>query len=68
MIKISEILDKMLIEFKDSGVDNTEFIMSEANVLKLSEELGVPDSLVIDYKGMIVTAMEGCDEFKIYLR
>lgn len=68
MIKISEILDKMLIEFKDSGADNTEFIMSEANVLKLSEELGVPDSLVIDYKGMVVTAMEGCDEFKIYLR
>ena len=68
MIKISEILDKMLIEFKDSGVDNTEFIMSEANVLKLSEELGVPNSLVIDYKGMVVTAMEGCDEYKIYLR
>jgi hypothetical protein len=66
MIKISEILDKMLIEFKES--DNTEFLMSEANVLKLSEELGVPDSLVIDYKGMVVTAMEGCDEFKIYLR
>ena len=66
MIKITEILDKMLIEFKES--DNTEFLMSEANVLKLSEELGVPDSLVIDYKGMIVTAMEGCDEFKIYLR
>ena len=66
MIKISEILDKMLLEFKES--DNTEFLMSEANVLKLSEELGVPDSLVIDYKGMIVTAMEGCDEFKIYLR
>lgn len=66
MIKISEILDKMLIEFKES--DNTEFLMSEANVIKLSEELGVPDSLVIDYKGMVVTAMEGCDEFKIYLR
>ena len=66
MIKITEILDKMLIEFKES--DNTEFLMSEANVLKLSEELGVPDSLVIDYKGMVVTAMEGCDEFKIYLR
>lgn len=66
MIKISEILDKMLIEFKES--DNTEFLMSEANVMKLSEELGVPDSVVIDYKGMIVTAMEGCDEFKIYLR
>ena len=66
MIKISEILDKMLIEFKES--DNTEFLMSEANVLKLSEELGVPDSLVIDYKGMVVTAMEGCDEYKIYLR
>lgn len=66
MIKITEILDKMLIEFKES--DNTEFLMSEANVMKLSEELGVPDSVVIDYKGMIVTAMEGCDEFKIYLR
>ena len=66
MIKISEILDKMLIEFKESN--NTEFLMSEANVLKLSEELGVPDSLVIDYKGMVVTAMEGCDEYKIYLR
>lgn len=66
MIKISEILDKMLIEFKES--DNTEFLMSEANVMKLSEELGVHDSVVIDYKGMIVTAMEGCDEFKIYLR
>lgn len=66
MIKITEILDKMLIEFKDS--DNSELIMSEANVIKLSEELGVPDSLVIDYKGMVVTAMEGCDEFKIYLR
>ena len=66
MIKITEILDKMLIEFKKS--DNTEFLMSEANVMKLSEELGVPDSVVIDYKGMIVTAMEGCDEFKIYLR
>jgi hypothetical protein len=66
MIKISEILDKMLIEFKDSP--NTEFLMSEANVLKLSAELGVPDSVVIDYKGMVVTAMEGCDEFKIYLR
>lgn len=66
MVKISEILDKMLIEFKDS--DNSEFIMSEGNVKKLSEEMGVPDSVVIDYKGMIVTAMEGCDEFKIYLR
>ena len=66
MIKISEILDKMLIEFKES--DNTEFIMSENNVKKLSEEMGVPDSVVIDYKGMIITAMEGCDEFKIYLR
>lgn len=66
MLKISEILDKMLIEFKES--DNTEFIMSENNVKKLSEEIGVPDSVVIDYKGMIVTAMEGCDEFKIYLR
>lgn len=66
MIKITEILDKMLIEFKES--DNTEFLMSEANVMKLSAELGVPDSVVIDYKGMIVTAMEGCDEFKIYLR
>lgn len=66
MINITEILDKMLIEFKES--DNTEFLMSEANVMKLSEELGVPDSVVIDYKGMIVTAMEGCDEFKIYLR
>lgn len=66
MIKITEILDKMLIEFKES--DNTEFLMSEANVMKLSEELGVPDSVVIDYKGMVVTAMEGCDEFKIYLR
>ncbi|CAB5218827.1 hypothetical protein UFOVP215_44 [uncultured Caudovirales phage] len=66
MIKISEILDKMLLEFKES--DNTEFLMSEANVIKLSEELGVPESIVIDYKGMIVTAMEGCDEFKIYLR
>lgn len=66
MIKITEILDKMLIEFKES--ENTEFLMSEANVMKLSAELGVPDSVVIDYKGMIVTAMEGCDEFKIYLR
>lgn len=66
MIKITEILDKMLIEFKES--DNTEFLMSESNVIKLSKELGVPDSLVIDYKGMVVTAMEGCDEFKIYLR
>jgi phage-related protein len=66
MIKITEILDKMLIEFQ--GSDNSEFIMSEANVIKLSEELGVPDSLVIDYKGMVVTAMVGCDEFKIYLR
>lgn len=56
----------MLIEFQ--GSDNSEFIMSEANVIKLYEELGVPDSLVIDYKGMVVTAMEGCDEFKIYLR
>ena len=66
MLKISEILDKMLIEFKES--DNTEFIMSENNVKKLSEEIGVPDSVVIDYKGMVITAMEGCDEFKIYLR
>ena len=66
MLKISEILDKMLIEFKES--DKTEFIMSENNVKKLSEEMGVPDSVVIDYKGMIITAMEGCDEFKIYLR
>lgn len=66
MIKITDILDKMLVEYKDS--DNTEFIMSEANVIKLSAELGVPDSVVIDYKGMVVTAMEGCDEFKIYLR
>ena len=66
MVKISEILDKMLIEFKES--DNTEFIMSENNVKKLSEEMGVPDSVVIDYKGMVITAMEGCDEFKIYLR
>jgi len=66
MVKITDILDKMLIEFE--GSDNTEFIMSEANVIKLSEELGVPDSVVIDYKGMIVTAMEGYDEFKIYLR
>lgn len=66
MVKITNILDQMLEEFQDSN--NTEFIMSEGNAIKLAQELGVEDSIAVDYKGFQVTIMEGCDEFKIYIR
>lgn len=59
MIIYKNILDKMLEYYKGEG---KAFVMSEANLIKVIEELGA-----MEYKGMALTSAENLEEDKIYL-
>jgi len=66
MFKLTDILDKMLIEF---GEGYTEFIVSPDNWDKLSEELNeVIPMEELEYKGLKIVKMDGIDDFKIHIR
>lgn len=66
MFKLTDILDKMLIEF---GEGYTEFIVSPNNFDKLSEELNeVIPMEELEYKGLKILKMDGIEENKIHIR
>lgn len=66
MFKLTDILDKMLIEF---GEGYTEFIVSPENFDKLSEELNeVIPMEELEYKGLKIVKMDGIEENKIHIR
>jgi len=66
MFKLTDILDKMLIEFGDGY---TEFIVSPNNFDKLSEELNeVIPMEELEYKGLKIVKMDGIEENKIHIR
>jgi len=66
MFKLTDILDKMLIEF---GEGYTEFIVSPNNFDKLSEELNeVIPMEELEYKGLKIVKMDGIEENKIHIR
>lgn len=66
MFKLTDILDKMLIEF---GEGYSEFIVSPNNFDKLSEELNeVIPMEELEYKGLKIVKMDGIDDFKIHIR
>ena len=66
MFKLTDILDKMLIEFGDGY---TEFIVSPDNFDKLSEELNeVIPVEELEYKGLKIVKMDGIEENKIHIR
>lgn len=66
MFKLTDILDKMLIEF---GEGYTEFICSPDNYDKLSNELFDECPIgELSYKGLKIIQMEGIEENKIHIR
>ena len=66
MFKLTDILDKMLIEF---GEGYSEFIVSPENFDKLSEELNeVIPMEELEYKGLKIVKMDGIEENKIHIR
>ena len=66
MFKLTDILDKMLIEF---GEGYSEFICSPNNFDKLSEELNeVIPMEELEYKGLKIVKMDGIEENKIHIR
>lgn len=66
MFKLTDILDKMLIEF---GEGYSEFIVSPNNFDKLSEELNeVIPMEELEYKGLKIVKMDGIEENKIHIR
>jgi hypothetical protein len=66
MFKLTDILDKMLVEF---GEGYTEFIVSPNNFDKLSEELNeVIPMEELEYKGLKIVKMDGIEENKIHIR
>jgi len=66
MLVLTDILDKMLIEF---GEGYTEFIVSPNNFDKLSEELNeVIPMEELEYKGLKIVKMDGIEENKIHIR
>jgi len=66
MFKLTDILDKMLIEF---GEGYSEFIVSPDNFDKLSEELNeVIPMEELEYKGLKIVKMDGIEENKIHIR
>ena len=66
MFKLTDILDKMLIEF---GEGQTEFIVSPNNFDKLSIELSDECPIgELEYKGLKIVKMDGIDDFKIHIR
>ena len=66
MFKLTDILDKMLIEF---GEGYSEFIVSPENFDKLSEELNeVIPMEELEYKGLKILKMDGIEENKIHIR
>jgi len=66
MLVLTDILDKMLIEF---GEGYTEFIVSPDNWDKLSNELTDECPIgELEYKGLKIVKMDGIDDFKIHIR
>ena len=66
MFKLTDILDKMLIEFGDGY---TEFIVSPDNYDKLSNELFDECPIgELSYKGLTIVKMDGIEENKIHIR
>ena len=66
MFKLTDILNKMLIEF---GEGYTEFIVSPNNYDILSNELFDECPIgELEYKGLKIVKMDGIEENKIYLR
>jgi len=66
MFKLTDILDKMLIEF---GEGYTEFIVSPDNWDKLSNELTDECPIgELEYKGLKIVKMDGIEENKIHIR
>ena len=66
MFKLTDILDKMLIEF---GEGYTEFICSPNNYDKLSNELFDECPIgELSYKGLKIIQMEEIEENKIHIR
>ena len=66
MFKLTDILDKMLIEF---GEGYSEFICSPDNFDKLSNELFDECPIgELSYKGLKIVKMDGIEENKIHIR
>ena len=66
MFKLTDILDKMLIEF---GEGYSEFIVSPDNWDKLSNELTDECPIgELEYKGLKIVKMDGIEENKIHIR
>lgn len=66
MFKLTDILDKMLIEF---GEGYSEFIVSPDNWDKLSIELSDECPIgELEYKGLKIVKMDGIEENKIHIR
>jgi len=66
MFKLTDILDKMLIEF---GEEYTEFIVSPNNYDILSNELFDECPIgELEYKGLKIVKMDGIEENKIHIR
>jgi hypothetical protein len=66
MLVLTDILDKMLIEF---GEGYTEFIVSPDNWDKLSNELTDECPIgELEYKGLKIVKMDGIEENKIHIR
>ena len=66
MFKLTDILDKMLIEF---GEGYTEFIVSPNNYDILSNELFDECPIgELEYKGLKIVKMDGIEENKIHIR
>lgn len=66
MLVLTDILDKMLIEF---GEGYTEFIVSPNNYDILSNELFDECPIgELEYKGLKIVKMDGIEENKIHIR
>ena len=66
MFKLTDILDKMLIEF---GEGYTEFIVSPDNWDKLSNELTDECPIgELSYKGLTIVKMDEVEDNKIHIR
>jgi len=66
MLVLTDILDKMLIEF---GEGYTEFIVSPDNWDKLSNELTDECPIgELEYKGLKIVKIDGIEENKIHIR
>jgi len=65
MLVLTDILDKMLVEFGDGY---SQFIVSPENFDKLSEELNeVIPMEELEYKGLKIVKMDGIPDNKIHI-